>query len=211
MNVKFRTIVYIDGFNFYYGQLRGTPYKWLDLTKLFNSLLGEENNLIKIKYFTTRVSAKNHDPLIAHRQNAYLRALEVCCPEVETFFGHFLRHKIFAENAYPPPEKIAIYKTEEKGSDVNLALHLLNDAWLDQYDCAVIVSNDSDLSIALKMVKEERQKTLGLITPGFPKRRISKELKRYADFIKTIRPWILEQSLLPVMIPGTKISKPDTW
>ena len=211
MNVKFRTIVYIDGFNFYYGQLRGTPYKWLNLTKLFNSLLSEENNLIKIKYFTTRVSASNHDPLIAHRQNAYLRALEVCCPEVETFFGHFLRHRIFAENAYPPPEKIAIYKTEEKGSDVNLALHLLNDAWLDHYDCAVIVSNDSDLSIALKMVREERQKTLGLITPGFPKRRISKELKKHANFTKIIRPWILEQSLLPAMIPGTKIRKPYTW
>ena len=59
-----------------------------------------------------------------------------------------------AENANPPPKKIPIYKTEEKGSDVNLALHLLNDAWLNAFDCAVIVSNDSDLAPALKMVKE---------------------------------------------------------
>jgi len=87
----------------------------------------------------------------------------------------------------------------------------LNDAWLDNYDCAVIVSNDSDLSVALKMVKEEHQKILGLITPGFPKRRISKQLRKYANFIKTIRPWVLEKSLLPTTIPGTRISKPDDW
>ena len=53
----------------------------------------------------------------------------------------------------PPPEFTQVYKTEEKGSDVNLALHVLNDAWLDQYDCAVIVSNDSDLAESLRLVK----------------------------------------------------------
>ena len=37
-------------------------------------------------------------------------------------------------------------KTEEKGSAVNLAVHLLNDGWLDAYDCAVVISNDSDLA-----------------------------------------------------------------
>jgi hypothetical protein len=115
MNVKFRTIVYIDGFNFYYGQLRGTPYKWLNLTKLFNSLLSEENNLIKIKYFTTRVSASNHDPLIAHRQNAYLRALEVCCPEVETFLGIFLGIGFLQKTPIHPQRKLLSIKQKKRG------------------------------------------------------------------------------------------------
>ncbi|MEQ4336631.1 6-hydroxy-3-succinoylpyridine hydroxylase, partial [Pseudomonas syringae] len=30
-----RTRIYIDGYNFYYGCLRRTPYKWLDLLPLF--------------------------------------------------------------------------------------------------------------------------------------------------------------------------------
>lgn len=211
INLKLRTIIYIDSFNFYYGQLKGGPFKWLDLSRLFRNILDEKNELVKIKYFTARVSPTNNDPLINIRQDTYLRALGAYCPEVETHFGHFLRHKVMAENTNPPPKKIPIYKTEEKGSDVNLALHLLNDAWLNAFDCAVIVSNDSDLAPALKMVKEQHQKILGLITPGAPKRNMSKQLSRYASFTKVIRSWALKNSLLPNVIPKTEIIKPKGW
>ena len=210
-NSRLRTIVYIDGFNFYYGQLKDSPYKWLDLTKLFNTVLGDKNNLVKIKYFTARVQPTERDPQINNRQDTYFRALEAHCPGVETHFGHFLRHKVFAENANPPPNKIEIFKTEEKGSDVNLALHALNDAWTNAYDCAVIVSNDSDLAMALQLVKEQHNKVIGLITPGAPKRNPSWQLRRYASFTKVIRPWALEKSLLPNPIPHTEITKPKSW
>ena len=56
-------------------------------------------------------------------------------------------------NADPPPNTVNVIKTEEKGSDVNLAVHLLNDAWLNKYECAVIVSNDSDMAEAMRLVK----------------------------------------------------------
>lgn len=207
---KLRTIVYIDGFNFYYGQLKDSPYKWLDLVKLFKTILGDENNLIKVKYITARVQPTDRDPQVNIRQDTYFRALEAYCQEVEIHFGHFLRHKVFAENANPPPNKIEIFKTEEKGSDVNLALHVLNDAWADAYDCAVIVSNDSDLATALKMVREQQKKVIGLITPGAPKRNPSWQLRQFSSFIKIIRPWALEKSLLPNPIPGTEISKPKS-
>jgi uncharacterized LabA/DUF88 family protein len=210
-NSRLRTIVYIDGFNFYYGQLKDSPYKWLDLTKIFNTGLGDKNNLVKIKYFTARVQPTERDPQINNRQDTYFRALEAHCPAVETHFGHFLRHKVFAENANPPPNKIEIFKTEEKGSDVNLALHALNDAWANAYDCAVIVSNDSDLAMALQLVKEQHNKVIGLITPGAPKRNPSWQLRRYASFTKVIRPWALEKSLLPNPIPHTEITKPKSW
>ena len=92
-----------------------------------------------------------------------------------------------------------------------MALHVLNDAWTNAYDCAVIVSNDSDLETALRLVKEQHKKIIGLITPGAPKRKTSQQLKRYADFSKQIRPWILAQSLMPEKIPNTEIIKPNTW
>jgi uncharacterized LabA/DUF88 family protein len=188
---KLRTIVYIDGFNFYYGQLKDSRHKWLNLTKLFKTVLGEENELVKLKYFTARVQPTERDPQVNIRQDTYFRALEVYCPEVETHFGHFLRHKVFAENANPPPNKIEIFKTEEKGSDVNLALHVLNDAWANAYDCAVIVSNDSDLATALQLVKVQHKKVIGLVTPGAPQRKPSWQLKKYANFFIPIRQWAL--------------------
>ena len=208
---KLRTNVYVDGFNFYYGQVKDSPYKWLNPVELFKTVLGEENELIKIKYFTAKVQPTDRDPQINTRQDTYFRALKAYCPEVKTYFGHFLRHKVYAENANPPPNKIEIIKTEEKGSDVNLALHLLNDAWSNQYDCAVIVSNDSDLASALQLVKEEHNKVIGLITPGAPKRSPSWQLRKYASFSKVIRPWAMQKSLLPNPIPNTEITKPKSW
>ena len=50
-----RTIVYIDGFNLYYGCLKNTPYKWLNLEKLFMQLLDKKHKIIAVKYFTARV------------------------------------------------------------------------------------------------------------------------------------------------------------
>tara|TARA_R110002072_G_scaffold29206_4_gene92759 strand:- start:564 stop:863 length:300 start_codon:yes stop_codon:yes gene_type:complete len=36
-----RTCVYVDGFNLYYGALKRTPYKWLDLAALMAALPGK--------------------------------------------------------------------------------------------------------------------------------------------------------------------------
>ena len=79
---KQRTIVYVDGFNLYYGSLKKSPYKWLDLQTLFEKLLGNYNTIIEIKYFTARVSAREGDPGAPNRQNAYLKALDLSYPMV---------------------------------------------------------------------------------------------------------------------------------
>ena len=207
----YRTTVYIDGFNLFYGQLKGTAWKWLNPEKLFQQLLGRENRVSTIKLFTARVYETANNPDVATRQDAYFRALDLFCPTVEFHFGHFLRHKVWMENANPPPAQVAVWKNEEKGSDVNLALHLLNDAWQDAYDCAVIVSNDSDLAEALRLVKTRHQKLIGLVTPGAPRRKTSRQLQQYADFIKPIRTWMLQTSQLPNPIPGSHVYKPAAW
>ena len=69
------TNVYIDGFNLYYGSLKGTPYKWLDLAAL-SSVLLPRDNINRIRYFTAQVSARPHDPQQPARQQTYLRALQ---------------------------------------------------------------------------------------------------------------------------------------
>ncbi|MCK4987199.1 MAG: NYN domain-containing protein, partial [Desulfobacterales bacterium] len=190
-----RTYVYIDGFNFYYRAVKDTLYKWLDFNTLFQHLLSPKNQIISIKYFTALVSGK-FDPDQPIRQKTYLRAIQKYIPQLSVYYGHFLSHEIFAPLAKPEGNKrfVRIIKTEEKGSDVNLAIHVLNDAWLDLYDCAVIVSNDSDLAESLRLVKEQHNKIIGLITPG--KGHPSRELLKYADFTKRIRKGVLSISQL---------------
>jgi len=206
----------VDGFNFYYGAVKNTPHKWLNFKKLFEQLLDPSHQILSIKYFTALVTGKI-DPDQPIRQKTFLRALQTYIPEIEIFYGEFLSHNVFKPLAYPINKNlfgknlrfVNVVKTEEKGSDVNLAIHLLNDAWLDQYDCAVIVSNDSDLAESLKLVRVHHNKKIGLITPG--NRHPSKELMQYADFVKRVRKGILAASQLPDPIPGTKIKKPSIW
>ena len=89
-----RTFVYVDGFNLYYGALKGTPWKWLDLVALFNIVLQQHHDILKVKYFTARVSGTPTDQSQPRRQEVYLRALQHLRPEVEVYFGHFLRHTV---------------------------------------------------------------------------------------------------------------------
>jgi hypothetical protein len=70
-----RVNVYIDGFNLYYGRLKGSPFKWLDPSKLFPLLLPDEYQIGEIKYYTARVSGGPQNPGAPTRQQIYLRAL----------------------------------------------------------------------------------------------------------------------------------------
>lgn len=207
-----RTCIYIDGFNLYYGALKGTPYKWLDLKVLLTRILQPHHLIIKIKYFTARVSASPGDSHKPIRQQSYLRALVEYVPEIEIIYGHFLSHEINAPLANPGlgnPRFVRVIKTEEKGSDVNLAVHLLNDAWMDVYDCAVVISNDSDLAESMRLVRQHHCKRIGLVTPG--KSYASRQLIQHADFKLRIREGALKHSLLPDTIPGTTLHKPVGW
>ena len=163
-----RTYVYVDGFNLYYGALKGTAWKWLDLPALFAKVLQSHHEILTVKYFTARVSGTPADPSKPQRQDVYLGALRRYRPEVEVYFGHFLSHQVQAPLAQPAGNRrtAKVIRTEEKGSDVNLAVHLLNDGWLDAYDCAVVVSNDSDIAEAMRLVRQHRGKRIGLMTPG---------------------------------------------
>ncbi len=89
-----RTIVYVDGFNLYYGSLRKTSYKRLDLRVLFKNLLGEQHLITEIKYFTKRISGRSNNSDSPLRQKAYLTALKKDSPEVKIYYGHYLTNII---------------------------------------------------------------------------------------------------------------------
>jgi hypothetical protein len=144
-----RANVYVDGFNLYYGALKdkGPGFKWLDLATLLTKHLIPANPINRIRYFTARVSGRPGDLDAPVRQDTYLRALATI-PNLTVHLGHFQRTKVRMPLVDPPSggqKTVKVYKTEEKGSDVNLATYLLLDAFQQDCDLAVVISNDSDL------------------------------------------------------------------
>jgi uncharacterized LabA/DUF88 family protein len=209
-----RTNVYVDGFNLYYGCLKGTPYRWLDLEALCTRLL-PTNSIHRIRYFTARVTArpnKPHDPV---HQETYLRALRTL-PAVTIHLGHFLTKPATMPLANPVPggPKFAeVMKTEEKGSDVNLATYLLADAFRNDADCFVIVSNDSDLTEPMRIVRHELGKVVGLLNPQRPAKRSRALMSCKPSFFKQIRAGALGSSQFPPALrDGTgAFTKPRGW
>jgi uncharacterized LabA/DUF88 family protein len=186
----------IDGVNLYYGCLKGTPYKWLDLGKLRSLLLPKHFTLNDIKHFTARVAGIPGDPGAPTRQNTYLRALATV-QHLQVIHGHFLRHSIWMPLADLPTTGsrfVQVLKTEEKGSDVNLASHLLLDAFTRAYDAALILSNDSDLLMPIQIARHRFRLQIILVSPHpTPSATLAKE----ADYRRQIREGVLKIGQFP--------------
>lgn len=143
---KERVVVYIDGFNLYFGMLdAGFDYcKWLNLKLLVENLLHQNQSLIEIKYFTSRVG---NNPDKQKRQNTYIEALESV--GVTIYYGNYQSDKIECKrckNVWPT--------YNEKMTDVNIATQILIDAYQDKYDMAMLISGDSDLVPPIRAVHE---------------------------------------------------------
>jgi uncharacterized LabA/DUF88 family protein len=194
-----RTAVYIDGFNLYYGAIRGTRYHWLDVQRTCEVLL-KDLDVVKIKYFTAIVSARPGDPEKPLRHQIYLRALQTL-PKVEVILGQFLTQRIMLPLADPVPggpRFARVVRTEEKGSDVNLATHLVHDGHLGRYDVAVVISNDSDLLEPLRIVRHELRRKIGIVNPR--QQHPTRVLMAQAHFIRQLRPGLLRSSQLPPVL-----------
>ncbi len=105
---------------------------------------------------------------------------------------------------------VRVIKTEEKGSDVNLASHMLRDGFRGSYEAAVLVTNDSDLIEPIRIVREELGLVVGILNPH---KKASRVLHKHASFKKPIRAGVLSSSQFPVEIHDQKglIRKPAQW
>lgn len=106
---------------------------------------------------------------------------------------------------------VEVIKTEEKGSDVNLAVHLVNDACESAFDVALVVSNDSDLAEAIRIAKS-KQKPVGVANPiADPARKMNYELYSAASFTRRIEAKHLKNAQLPDNFPNIGVKKPSDW
>ena len=81
LELLMKTIVYIDGFNLYFGSLKGTPYRWLNILGLVKALCYEQNphcNLVAIKYYTADIKDKlsPHGVTSCQAQQNYLLSIQ---------------------------------------------------------------------------------------------------------------------------------------
>jgi uncharacterized LabA/DUF88 family protein len=217
-----KTVVYIDGYNLYYGLLRRSTLKWLDVVKLFAAYVLDKNaELIEVRYYTAPVLGRmSDDPRSTQRQRLYIQALLIMYPQ----FLIVIQGKILATKPHqrlvrpitqaPGLKTVQVYDFNEKKTDVNLASDLITGAWTGAYEQAIICSNDSDLEGALAAVKRYHPTIrIGLVAPISSEnhRHISGDLIKHSDWKKTLSISNIAAAQLPAKIPNSKIQKPESW
>ena len=172
---------------------RSTPgWRWLDVRKLLSERLGwEDATLAKVVYCTAVIDAATNASGF-HDQDLYLRALQAAGSVDHIEYGTYVARvkqsplavresptngrpevvhpqwPIVVQDAHGRPIPDAVFMVsyahrEEKGSDVNVASHLLVDVLSGAVDAAVVVSNDSDLKFPIRYARTKVP--IGLFNP----------------------------------------------
>ena len=200
-----RVIVYIDGYNLYYGIMAARLHKsrWLDLRAMCQSLLKPNQQLALVRYFTTRVH--NSSPT-AQRQAIFIDALRVR-GGIEIDFGYFLLTTVKCYKCRHEWEK-----PEEKKTDVNIAVRLLEDAYDDLFDTAILISGDSDLVPPIQSIRTRFPDKRSIVAS--PPKRATKELRQAADSAITLWESTIRVNRLPnpvVTSTGVELWAPEGW
>ncbi|MBP3933064.1 MAG: NYN domain-containing protein, partial [Pseudomonas sp.] len=218
---QMKTIVYVDGFNLYYRALKKTKFKWLNLMALCQASLPKDCEIIGINFYTARISSRI-DPSSPKDQHIYLKALKTIPGLTQTFGSFQVSDKlmflsqpmVFSPKLttlpVPAPRFVSVVKVEEKGSDVNLGVHLVRDALLRKMEHAVVITNDTDLCEPLRIVVEDAKLPLTLLSPVANP---AKGLEKLATYVRHLSPYLgVSQFPDPVVTStGEILAKPDKW
>jgi uncharacterized LabA/DUF88 family protein len=208
---KPRVAVYIDGFNLYYGAVKSTPaLKWLNIER-FCQLLRPHDDIQAIRYFTALVVGPTKP-----NQEAYLRALATT-PLVTVVLGKFKDKTItcgVSGCAHALSKKFKM--PEEKRTDVNIGITMLDDAYQDICDHLILFSGDSDLVPAVNMVRNRfPAKKITVYVPSTnPIRGAAVELRLAASTHRDLPIYLLSKAQFPDAVPdgtGGNINRPATW
>jgi hypothetical protein len=190
-----RVITCVDGFNLYFG-LKSAGYRhlyWLDVAALSRALLKGPQQLVCAKYFTSRISGP---PDKVKRQGLYIEALQTLT-DCRCFFGHYLTQSRTCRRC----GNVESIPTE-KMTDVNIAVALLSDAFLDAFDTAIVISADSDLTSPITAIRQLFSQKRVIV--AFPPKRYSVTLKNVAHGAFEIGRSKFAQSQFP-----REVIKPD--
>lgn len=210
-------IVYVDGLNLYRQKLQHHPdVKWLNPVRL-SELLLPTHDIIKLRYFSSKVKAAGTDPQAPSRQMIYWRALRTLDPQLTVHEGTMRVDKRWMPSVpkeFLPdgsPVKAKVIKIEEKGSDVALASHMVFDAAKNPADLHALVSSDSDFEPTLKLLRYQLGVATALLSPiETPSRSL---LSTDPLITKVIRRELLVNSQFPAEMNDTvgRFVRPPQW
>ena len=213
------------------GSGKPIAWKWLDLGAL-SQALAPHDQLGDVRYFTAHVTATGNAPGPRIRQQTYLRALATL-PQLSVYLGQFQREKKrMPIVANPTPTELAVInqngldvrlhpdgfhtikviRTEEKGSDVNLATWLLYDAFHGACDKALVFSNDTDLCEPIRLVIAEFGIDVVVVNPrGHLQPAV--QLRKVATDTRSVRISAVQAAQFPVTLTDANgtFSRPMEW
>ena len=223
-----RVAVYIDWFNFFHHmkKLYGKKYYWLDYKQLARQYIWHNEKIVKVEYFTAYFFP---DTQWEWRHKTYVKALNLMWIQtifwkyqevtkkfvnnrnnIQSFkYNNFIKILPKSWQKFLLPNKIEYKNFEEKRTDVNVALHILEDWLLDVYDKAFVISWDSDISPSIKSVKKytkSQSKQFVLLMPPWAK---AHTMEKACDEVKYITEEDLKNSMLPRQV--WKVHKPKQW
>jgi uncharacterized LabA/DUF88 family protein len=200
-----RVTAYIDGFNLYFGlkSKRWERFLWLNVQALAVNLLKPDQTLIATKYFTARVGSP---PDKVKRQNTYLEALQTV-PNLSILYGKFQLNPFTCRNCQHVHQI-----SNEKMTDVNIAVELMQDAFQDRFDTALLISADSDLVGLVRAVQRlfPQKRVVVACPPG----RFSANLCKASSAHFQIGHGAIEKSLFPDTVTtasGFALVRPTSW
>jgi len=212
--LKKRCTIYIDSFNWYYGIFVHRPeWKWLNIQSFFEALRLDEE-VIAIRFFTAIVDPALHVSPRRDRQRRYLTALK-SQPKLEVILGKYQQRTVTCK-ASPCPRRLEYTVGEEKKTDVNIAIRLIDDAINQRTDSMVIVSADSDLEPAVEWVRKKHQAIkISVYIPALPDslhQRRNDHYQRMGVTCRLLPLADLPRHLLPLTVrlpDGTSVQRPS--
>jgi uncharacterized LabA/DUF88 family protein len=209
-----KTIVYVDGFNVYYGMFKNSPlqkYKWTDI-QAYCLRLRNADDLLAVYYFTAWVKGSARA-----RQDSYIRALQTRSL-VTVVFGHFIDKPVSCKlsNLESQP-RFEFRRPEEKRTDVSIAVQMLDDAKSKRCENIVLIGGDTDLIPCLARIKTDLKDkmTITVYIPSYNRRkeRRSAEFDEVADKVEWLPTALFRPSQLenPVQSASGPIYKPSGW
>lgn len=203
--------VFVDGFNLYHAldylesdsnHQKYCKYKWLNLRQLASMFVFGKDTLGEVLYFTTLAT---WDAGKTARHKLYIRALEN--EGVRVIYGEFKRKKKHCKICGKD-----FWSFEEKRTDVNIALLLFQLALIDGYEKAIVISGDTDLLPAVRVVRSVFPgKQIGVVIPIG---RRSEDFKQETDFHYRMREAHLIKSQFAdpfILKDGTSLPRPANW
>lgn len=191
---KIRAAFFIDGFNLYHAiDGLGQPHlKWVSYWKLSNILIPKSTQqLVGVTWCTARHPSSSSK---AARHDVLVRAQKLEGVTVQS--GHFVderRDCRTCSSTWQHPS--------EKEGDINVAIHLLRDAFHDLYDHAYLVTADSDQVATVRMfMKEFPRKSLTVVVP--PGRKRSEHLHNVAGKTIQMNDGHLDRSAMREIVVG---------